>query len=290
MERAILSVVIPTRDRWPRLRETLEALGAPHDLPGELEVIVVDDGSRDQTLDALSTFAATFPLELRWLENPGRGPAAARNAGIAIARGDRVLLLGDDTRPAPGALAEHLRHGPEHGVQGHVDWDPNAPITEVMRFLAPQGPQFYFKGLKEGEPIPYTAVLGSNYSAPRSWFHGERFDEHFPAAAFEDTELAYRFARRGRLSLYAPRALCWHHHAYDTIEPFLARQRRAGVAARYAVARHPRMFFKIVLEPFLFGVYNLLRHPLRLALGRARPEDRWDLQCRRAFLTGWLTG
>jgi GT2 family glycosyltransferase len=178
--------------------------------------------------------------------------------------------------------------GGEVAVQGHVDWDPEQPVTPVMRFLAPEGPQFYFKGLRPGAPIPYTAVLGSNLSAPRRWFLEEPFDEGFPDAAFEDTELAYRWYRRGRRAVYAPDAVCWHRHRYDTLEPFLLRQRRAGRAARRALRRHPGMIGPVALQPFLVGTLFALRHGLRRLAGRSRRQELWDLRCRRAFFGGLL--
>ncbi len=285
-----LTVVIPTRDRRQRLAETLEAVAGQRGVDGGFEAVVVDDGSRDGTRELLD--APPPGLALSWAAQSRRGPAAARNRGVALARAPRVLLLGDDTRPAPGTLAEHLRAAGsaaaagEVAVQGFIDWDPEATVTEVMRFLAPAGPQFYFVGLEAGGEVPYTAVLGSNFSAPTAWFRDQPFDETFPDAAFEDTELAWRWHRRGRRTVYAPQALCWHRHHYADLAPFLARQERAGRAVRHALRRHPGMAGRVVVEPLLFGFYQLLRHGLGWALGRGRRDDGWDLACRRAFVRG----
>jgi len=293
MSAVALTLVIPTRDRVDRLTETLKALKGQHPRD-RFEVIVVDDGSQAGTLEALAALPRHFPC--RWLRQGRRGPAAARNLGIAEARGERVLLLGDDTRPAPGALAAHLpgvdgaRSGTPLGIQGSIDWDPQQAITPVMDFLAPEGPQFYFKGLAEGAEVPFTAVLGSNFSAPRRWFLEEPFDEGFPHAALEDTELAWRFARRGWRTEYAPDALCWHHHHYSRLSPFLARQRRAGASARYAVRLHPRLFTPLVLHPTLFGFAVAGRATLRCLAGHGQRQDLWDLASRGAFLRGFLFG
>ncbi len=295
-----LTVVIPTRDRRRRLEETLDALAAQDEVRGAIEVVVVDDGSSDGTAELLAAERFTV-LDLQGLRQEAKGPAEARNRGVARARAERVLLLGDDTRPAPGALAAHLESaaGREVAVQGHIDWDPEAEVTPVMTFLAPEGPQFYFKGLVDGAAIPYTAVLASNLSAPTHWFRDDPFDEGFPDAALEDTELAYRWRRKGRHAIYARRACCWHRHHYAELEPFLARQRRAGRAARHAVTLHPRLLWRLVVQPSVFGGWVLARHAVRGLGGRRRREDAWDLRCREdawdlrcraAFLRGFLAG
>lgn len=289
-----LSIVIPTHHRPSQLAATLDAL-AEQCLAGEkpgtgFEVVIVDDGSCPP---AELPSGATGVLSCRWLRQEKRGPATARNRGIAAATGERIVLLGDDTRPAPGALESHLRAArrahpqSEVGVQGRIDWDPAQPITPLMQFLAPSGPQFYFDGLEDGSTVPYSAVLGSNYSAPRQWFLEEPFDESFPTAAFEDTELAYRFELRGWPSIYASDAHCWHDHHYEDIGPFLKRQRRAGRAARHAVQRHAALLPKVVLQPALMAPWVFLRHTMSLDAGR-RQRGRWDLRCRWHFLAGFL--
>lgn len=303
-----LSVVIPTRDRHERLAETLEALareasrgdaGIPSPSSGgapDFEVLVVDDGSAPGHHAELES--RRWPFALRWSRQEAVGPAAARNLGVREARGERILFLGDDTRPAPGCLDRHLAiggvaDGEAVGIQGHIDWDPDQPVSEVMAFLAPAGPQFYFAGLEPGAPVPYTAVLGSNASFPRAWLLAEPYDEGFPAAALEDTEQAYRFERRDWRTLYDPQALCWHHHPYPELAPFLARQRRAGRAARHALRRQPALFGKVVLQPLLMAGPVFLLGTLRALARRPGASWRrviWDLRCRLAFGWGWIAG
>lgn len=279
-----LSVVIPTRDRSEILERTLDDVLDLAD-PG-VEVVVVDDGSRDDTRDLLQSKAVSRP-QLRFLTQENRGPAAARNRGVEAAAGRRVLLLGDDTRPGPETLGIHMR-GEEEGIQGYIEWDPEIEVTPVMRFLAPAGPQFYFSGLEEGKPVPYTAILGSNLSAPRSWFLEEPYDESFPYAAFEDTELAKRWSHRGWITLFRRGAVCFHRHSYSELEEFLDRQRRAGAAARHAVRRHPGMLGRVVVWPMVVGILRVVSWLGRRSVRRHRSEDEWDLRCRWSFLAGFL--
>lgn len=281
-----LSVVIPTRNRRHVLEETLTALDRQVGLPGPLEVIVVDDGSTDGTGEWLR--GASFGgFALRCVTVAPAGPARARNRGVAAAHSARVLLLGDDTVPEPETVANHLQAAAvgEKAIQGRIDWHPDEPISEVMEFLAPAGPQFYFRGLVDGGTMPYSAVLGSNLSAPVDWFRSEPYDERFSEACLEDTELAWRWSRRGWTVVWSERARCLHRHRYDAIEPFLVRQRRAGRWARLAAASHPTMLPRLVIQPIAFAAVSALR------LGvRRRTRDLWDLQCRLAFARGFLFG
>lgn len=284
-----LSIVIPTRNRQAHLLRMLEALDLEDASARPFELVVADDGSADDTPRLLERESSRRSFPIRTIRLEGRGPATARNAGIALAAADRVLLLGDDTFPRPETLGLHLPDASrgELGIQGRIDWHPEEEITPLMRFLAPSGPQFYFTGLTDGSRIPYTAILGSNLSAPTRWFREEPFDENFPAAAFEDTESGYRWARRGWNVVFSEQAACWHSHPYFELGPFLERQRRAGAAARYAVGKHPRMFARNILQPFVAGAVRAVRARLR---GPLRNEDRWEIETRKAFFDGFLRG
>lgn len=291
MSGPLLSVVVPTRDRLESLKLLLDALARQRDLPGGFEVLVADDGCRDAT-PAFLAAPPPLPFPMRSVRLTGCGPAAARNRAITLACAPRVLLLGDDTFPRADTLAEHLRAagGREVGVQGRIEWDPATPVTPVMRFLAPEGPQFFFRGLEQGRPIPYTIQYGANFSAPTAWYRDEPFDEAFPAAAFEDTELAYRWHRRGRHAIYWETAVCEHRHLYETIEPFLARQKSAGRAARHAARRHPGLAAETIFAPLALGALFALRYAWKRLAGSATERELWDLKVRKAFLAGLLSG
>jgi len=291
MSQPVLTVVIPTRNRRDRLMATLRALAGQRDLPGRFEVIIVDDGSSDGTLDGAqgSVFEA-FEQQILTLDHGG--PARARNRGIEVARSDRVLLLGDDTAPTSLAVSGHLAAGGngDRAVQGRIDWDPDETTTEVMRFLAPEGPQFWFKGLRDGGPVPWTQILGSNISAPTEWFHLEPFDESFTDASMEDTELAWRWRKRGWTAVWSERALCHHHHRYESIEPFLDRQRRAGHWARVAVRKHLGMLPTLWMQPVLMQRWKKTTAWFWRLKGRGRLRDQWDIACRQSYLEGYREG
>lgn len=93
----LISIVIPTYNRAPQLKELLESILREADL--RYEVIVVDDGSTDCTEELLGSFVATAPDRLRVISQSNQGATAARNAGLAAATGIYTVFLDSDDLP-----------------------------------------------------------------------------------------------------------------------------------------------------------------------------------------------
>ncbi len=127
-----LSAVIPTFGKPDTLELVIRHLERQSLATGAFEVVVVDDGSPDDTPLRLERIAASTPLRLRWVRQENRGVSAARNRGVREARGPIVLLLQDDILSAPDLLSRHLeghRLHPETTatVSGRVTWPPGWP-------------------------------------------------------------------------------------------------------------------------------------------------------------------
>src|SRR5271165_6482473 len=101
-----VSVVIPTYNAPNLLCETLESVF--EQTFGDFEVIVVNDGSSDNTLERLQEFSADSRLRVISQANGGIG--AARNRGIADARGEYIALLDHDDLWAPAKLATQVAY------------------------------------------------------------------------------------------------------------------------------------------------------------------------------------
>ena len=98
-----VSVVVPCHNSAPWLRETVASLTAQ--TLRDMEIILVDDGSRDGTRDLIAGLAAANPAHrIRSVFQDNAGVAAARNRGIAMARGRYILPLDADDLIAPTML------------------------------------------------------------------------------------------------------------------------------------------------------------------------------------------
>jgi glycosyltransferase involved in cell wall biosynthesis len=141
----LVSVVVPAFQAEAFIGETLESALAQDCTSAE--VIVVDDGSTDRTAE----IASAYPVRL--LRQANRGPAAARNAGLALARGEFVTILDADDLWPPDRLSRQLGHLRAHPELGIV-----LGLTEI--FLTPGQPRpTHWPRAHAGRPIP--AVAGS---------------------------------------------------------------------------------------------------------------------------------
>lgn len=114
-----VSVIIATHNRASRLRETLEALRSQQ-TPGGLgwEILVVDNGSTDTTLEVFRAMAMQAPGRLRYAFEPRLGKSRALNTGIAAARGTVIALTDDDVSPAVDWVATAATVLDTWGVDG----------------------------------------------------------------------------------------------------------------------------------------------------------------------------
>ncbi len=239
----LVSVVIPTYRRPEVLLRVLDALARQSD-PPSFEVVVVDDGSGDGTVARLTAYRPAYPF--RFSSQANSGPAAARNAGVAMARGDYVLFLGDDTVPEAGLLAVHAAAHAERrshpvAVLGYTTWPSDRRVSPFLHHINEYGLQFGYSLIENPESVPFNFFYTSNISLPRRLLVGAGlFDTTFPHAAWEDIEMAYRLTRAGMGIVYRPAAVARHFHDI-TFASFRRRQEKSGEAAAIFYAKHPEL-------------------------------------------------
>ncbi len=206
-----VSVVVTTYNRRELLRQTLPALLHQEFPPADYEVILVVDGSTDDS--AAYARSLTAPCAFEVIECPNRGPAAARNTGIAVAAGDVVLFLDDDIRCSNWLVNEHARaHAemPETRVHGSLFVDPSSPATLAAWETHQWYLRYHHQLLSAQARDPnWTAFLNANSSLGVDLLRQlDGFDEDIPYPR-EDFELTLRIQESGIKSAYRPDAIAF---------------------------------------------------------------------------------
>lgn len=290
------SVVIPTFRRAETLFPVLEALASQSD-PPEFEVVVVDDGSGDDTLSRLEAYRP--PYAFRFFSQANAGPATARNRGVREARGAIVLFLGDDTVPESALLSIHARTHAERrphpvAVLGYTTWPLGLKVSPFLHHINEYGLQFGYGLIRDPEAVPFNFFYTSNVSLPRELLLDVGlFDTSFPHAAWEDIEVAYRLMQRGMRMVYRPSAVARHHHDI-TFASFRRRQEKAGEAAAIFYRKHPELGDFLAVPqarlPPLRASFSSRLFPLWAALAERSelPGARWALD--RVLKEDYLRG
>jgi glycosyltransferase involved in cell wall biosynthesis len=211
MSQPRISIVLPTYNRRPRLARVLAGLDRQSADPRDFEVIIVDDGSSDDTQEWLGKNQERR-YGVRSLRQANSGPARARNAGVAAAGGEILLFIDDDVEPTPDLVSEHLR---SHDAEGDVV--VIGPLASLEHYAQP-----WVAWEQAKVEAQYTAMLRGDWECSfRQFWTGNAsvakhhveavggFDPSFLRA--EDVELGRRLHERGLRFRFNPVARGLHH-------------------------------------------------------------------------------
>lgn len=200
------TVIVPAYNGASVLPATLEALANSDMARDTWELLVVDDGSTDET----AAIAAEWADAIVRLPGPPHGPAYARNRGAEAAAGEIVVFVDADVRVHPDAirrLVETFEH--DAGVDavfGSYDANPHAPglVSQYRNLL-----HHYHHHANAGEAETFWAGLGAVRRAAFLGVHG--FDAwHYRRPSIEDIELGHRLRLAGHRIRLDPTIQCTH--------------------------------------------------------------------------------
>lgn len=259
MSLPIFSVVVPTYNRPQQLARCLAAL-TQLDYPRDrYQIVIVDDGSSTPLSSTVDTFR-TGP-EIALVSQVNAGPAAARNAGAARAKGKFIAFTDDDCTPATdwlSKLAARLQANPNVMVGGRT-------INDLPKNLYSTASQSLIDYLYSYYSTAAQGVFfaSNNIAMARSHFlEIGGFDVSFPLAAAEDRELCDRWQQSGYPMQYAPEVTIRHAH-FLSLKSFWRQHFGYGRGAFcYHQARAKRTDQPIQVEPLQF-YRDLLTYPLQ---------------------------
>lgn len=231
-----VSVVIPVFNGAQTLAECLTAcLGQTY---SDMDVIVVDDGSTDETARVAQSF------DVHYVYQDNAGPAAARNRGAGAAQGDIVAFTDSDCIPEPNWIESLVAGFDEDAVAVGGGYGIANESSLLARMIHEE------IGLRHDNYGDEVDFLGSfNVAYRRDAFEkAGGFDESFPVASAEDNDLAYclldnegtlRFVREARVAHYHPTKLRRYLktqmiHGYWRMKLYAKHPKRARTGDRYA--------------------------------------------------------
>jgi glycosyltransferase involved in cell wall biosynthesis len=214
--RRSVSVVVPVKDGERYLAELLDAISAQADDAESLEVLVIDSGSVDGSIDIARSRGA------RVLEIPAEefGHGRTRNLGAASTTGEIVCFLTQDATPLPGWLAA-IQSGFELGADVGAVYGPHRPRADTSPMIARELTAF-FEGhaAPGGEPAIQRegdeAFLSNvNAAYRRTCWEQVRFDD---VAYAEDQAFGRAMLAAGWAKVFHPQAAVLHAHDYPPVQ------------------------------------------------------------------------
>ena len=259
----MLTVLLATRNRAGILQNVLEAFCRLEQPAAGWKLVIVDNGSTDQTGDTLVSFANRLPLHRAF--EPGMGKNFALNAGLTMLEGDLTVLTDDDVFPNADWLVELRRAAdaqPAYSMFGGaivphwevppprwVQWTETGPVYTLTD-----------SSWKEG-PLAPSMIFGPNMALRTSIFRsGMRFDPSmgprgtsYPMGS--ETELLLRLARLGHAAWHVPSAIVGHFIRAEQLTKAWVLQRAIRYGrGKYRLSHNPEASgpgARIPTQPFL---------------------------------------
>jgi GT2 family glycosyltransferase len=226
-----VSVVVCTYNGGRTLRQCLESLRSV-DYPA-YDVIVVDDGSTDETGSILREFA-----DVRAIRQPNLGLSVARNVGLQAATGDVVAYTDSDCFADPDWLTRLVYRLEETGAAavGGPNLTPEDGWLAACIAAAPGQPTHVLESDQVAEHVP-----GCNMAfRKQALLSINGFDPIFRTAG-DDVDLCWRLQQSGAWITFAPGAFVWHHRR-ATPRRYLRQQAGYGEAEALLRFKHPDRF------------------------------------------------
>lgn len=252
----MLSVIIPAYNASSTLPECLDALKSQITEQVRVEIIVVDNNSKDDTARIAEDAGAILVRCAR------QGAAAARNAGLAAAKGDIICFTDADCVPTANWLTEVttplLEHPELTACKGsYLTRQPQL----VARFVQLEYEDKYDLMAKHrfiDFIDTYSAAFRTDILLQQSGF-----DERM--TYLEDQELSFRLAKLGCLMVFQPSAIVYHRHA-DSIRGYLRKKYLIGYWKAQVIRLHPERLKKDTHTPQVMKIQMLLVMILPLGL------------------------
>ncbi|HZY96763.1 MAG TPA: glycosyltransferase [Candidatus Cybelea sp.] len=218
------------------------------------EVVLVDDGSSDETPDIVERARVRANCSFTVVRQPNSGLAKSRNAGIAPAGGEQIIFIDDDVIPLPNFVEEHLRahaRDPAAIVRGGAIEVENLDVLPTPIWSIRNYSGNYFWTTNVSVPLATIRAIGG-------------FNESFSEYGWEDIDVGLRLRERGVRAVFYPKALVYHYKPRlraNSVESLIAKSRAQARTAVRLAALHPnwRAYLATGINPVQRRFHALIR-------------------------------
>lgn len=224
-----ISIVICTYNRANLIKGAVETLARQDFDQNDYEIIVVDDGSCDNTAEVMADIK--IKANIKYFKRPHQSRAAARNFGIKNAVGEYIFFVDDDILAPPDLLSEHMKY-----LKGSSKVIVRGPVINTPYYDLSLNKK---NGIKD---ISMAFFCTCNASVERKVLADiGGFDESFVEYGWEDTELGLRLRKLGYKVKFNLNAVVYHYKpkGEDDLEEYIQKAKELGRTAVTFYKKHP---------------------------------------------------
>jgi glycosyltransferase involved in cell wall biosynthesis len=225
-----VSVVVPVFNGGEKIRTCIRAL-RNQKTQRQYEIIVIDDGSTDGSLEGLSGNGCEV------FRQPNQGPAAARNLGVRQARGEIVLFTDADCEPLEDWLENMVRPLEDESVSGVKGAYFTRQKKIVSRFVQLEY-EFKYDKMKKDPYIDFIDTYSAGF-VKKDFSNVGEYDTRYTTASVEDQEFSFRMWDKGHRMVFNPDARVYHSHS-DTLSNYVKKKFNIGYWKALVLKDHPK--------------------------------------------------
>jgi glycosyltransferase involved in cell wall biosynthesis len=270
-----ISVVVPTYNQSGIIEYCLHSLFNQTADPADYEIVIVDDGSTDNTQALVKRLTPEAPCEVVYVRQPNMGRSRTRNNGAMKARGKYIIFLDGDMTVRREFVAAHLAGHTRPGLIVH------GTVINTSQISDPN------TGPATMPNLSRAFFATGNVSIERAQFiESGMFDEDFVEYGWEDLELGERLRRMGLKAVKSPAAWSYHLCPQVTCQGIPRLIAKEQERARMAILFHrknPSFAVRLMtlISPVYFGwdrlwsLFHWPEHPKTMKLMQWLESKKW---------------